>query len=71
MPRTKNPAALEDQIAKAQEKVEKAKSEYDAACAELKSLLAEREARRQKLLMAAIAKSNKSFEDILHFIESN
>ena len=71
MPRTKKPAALEDQITKAQEEVEKAKSEYDAACAELKSLLAEREARRQKLLMAAIAKSNKSFEDILHYIESN
>ena len=71
MPRTKKPAALEDQITKAQEKVEKAKSEYDAACAELKSLLAECEARRQKLLMAAIAKSNKSFDDILHYIESN
>lgn len=71
MARTKTPAAIEDQITKAQEKVEKAKSEYDAACNELKALLSEREARRQKLLMAAIAKSNKSFEDILHYIESN
>ena len=71
MARTKTPAALEDQITKAQEKVGKAKSEYDAACAELKSLLAERETRRQKLLMAAIAKSNKSFDDILHYIESD
>ena len=70
MARTKTPAALEDQITKAQDKVGKAKSEYDAACAELKAL-AERETRRQKLLMAAIAKSNKSFDDILHYIESD
>ena len=71
MARTKNPSALEDQIAKAQAKVEKAKLEYDDACTELKDLLSEREARRQKLLMAAIAKSNKSFDDILHYIESD
>ena len=61
---------LDEQIEKAQERLAKAKAQYDSAAAELRKLLEERDARRQKLLMAAIAKSDKSFEDILRFLES-
>ena len=50
--------------------LEKVKAQYDSAAADLRKLLEERESRRQKLLMAAIAKSDKSFEDILRFLES-
>ena len=71
MARMKSTASLDEQIIKAQEKVAKAKEQYDSACVELKSLLAERDSRRQKLLLAALAKSNKSFEDVLRFLQSS
>ena len=70
MARTKSVASLDEQIEKAQDRLAKAKAQYDSAAAELRKLLEERDARRQKLLMAAIAKSDKSFEDILRFLES-
>ena len=70
MARTKSDASLGEQIEKAQERLEKAKAQYDSATTDLRKLLGERESRRQKLLMAAIAKSDKSFEDILRFLES-
>ena len=70
MARTKSDASLDEQIEKAQERLAKAKAQYDSAAAELRKLLEERDARRQKLLMAAIAKSDKSFEDILRFLEN-
>lgn len=70
MARTKSVASLDEQIEKAQDRLVKAKAQYDSAAAELRKLLEERDARRQKLLMAAIAKSDKSFEDILRFLES-
>ena len=58
----KSDASLDEQIEKAQERLEKAKAQYDSATADLRKLLEERESRRQKLLMAAIAKSDKSFK---------
>ena len=70
MARTKSVTSLDEQIEKAQERLAKAKAQYDSAAADLRKLLEERESRRQKLLMAAIAKSDKSFEDILRFLES-
>ena len=70
MARTKSDASLDEQIEKAQDRLAKAKAQYDSAAAELRKLLEERDTRRQKLLMAAIAKSDKSFEDILRFLES-
>ena len=70
MARTKSDASLDEQIEKAQDRLAKAKAQYDSATADLRKLLEERDARRQKLLMAAIAKSDKSFEDILRFLES-
>ena len=70
MARTKSNASLDEQIEKAQDRLAKAKAQYDSVAAELRKLLEERDARRQKLLMAAIAKSDKSFEDILRFLES-
>lgn len=70
MARIKSDASLDEQIEKAQDRLAKAKAQYDSAATELRKLLEERDARRQKLLMAAIAKSDKSFEDILRFLES-
>ena len=70
MARMKTDASLDEQIEKAQERLDKAKAQYDSAVADLRKLLEERKSRRQKLLMAAIAKSDKSFEDNLRFLES-
>ncbi len=70
MARIKSDASLDEQIEKAQDRLAKAKAQYDSAATDLRKLLEERDARRQKLLMAAIAKSDKSFEDILRFLES-
>ena len=70
MARMKSDASLDEQIEKAQERLEKVKAQYDSAAADLRKLLEERDSRRQKLLMEAIAKSDKSFEDILRFLES-
>ena len=64
MARIKSDASLDEQIEKAQDRLAKAKAQYDSAATDLRKLLEERDARRQKLLMAAIAKSDKSFEDI-------
>ena len=70
MARIKSDASLDEQIEKAQDRLAKAKAQCDSAATDLRKLLEERDARRQKLLMAAIAKSDKSFEDILRFLES-
>jgi flagellar biosynthesis chaperone FliJ len=70
MARTKSNESLDEQIDKAKVRLEKAKAQYDSAAADLRKLLEERESRQQKLLIAAIKKSDKSFEDILRFLES-
>ena len=49
----------------------KAKKKYDATTATLKQLLDKRQAMRVEEVMAAIAKSNRSYEDIVNYIYSN
>lgn len=62
---------LEERIENAQEDVVKAKKKYDAATATLKQLLDKRQAMRAEEVMAAIAKSNRRYEDIINYIHSN
>lgn len=45
-----------------------AKARYDAEAAVLKELLQKRQAMRDRELMEAIAKSRRSFEEILDYI---
>ena len=47
----------------------KAKARYDAEAAVLKELLQKRQAIRDRELMEAIAKSKRSFEEILDYIK--
>ena len=51
MARTKSNESLDEQIEKAQVRLEKAKTQYDSAATELRKLLEERESRQQKLLI--------------------
>ena len=68
MAHTISDVSLDEQIEKAQDRL--AKAQYDSVAAELRKLLEERDAQRQKLLTATIAKSDKSFGHILRFLES-
>jgi hypothetical protein len=69
MARTKTMASIDAKIAKAQAAIEKAKTRYDSAIAELESLYVEKNNLQAKELAAAIDKSGKSYEDVLTFIK--
>ena len=62
---------MEQQIEKAQAKVIKTKAAYDKAVDELQKLLDKRDAIRKDELWAAIIKSQKSYEEIMHFISAD
>ncbi len=62
---------LEERILQAQEDVVKAKKKYDVSTATLKQLLDKRQAIRAEEVIAAIAKSNRRYEDIINYINSN
>ncbi len=71
MAREVNVELLESKIEKAQEDLVKAKRRYDAAAATLKDLLDKRDALRQKKLLAAIAQSERSYEEIMQYLQSD
>ena len=77
MPKTKrarHTVSTEARINAAQEKVVRQKARYDNAVAKLEELLKQRERLRQKELMAAIDKSDHTFEEIgysLEFVGTN
>lgn len=62
---------LLQEIDKAQAKVIKTKAAYDNAVKQLQELLDKRDAKRKDDLWNAIVKSDKSYEEILKFIQSN
>jgi len=68
--RTIGMAALEEKIEKAQTDVTKAKKKYDDAISTLKRLMDKRDALRKDELMAAITKSDRSYDEILAFIKA-
>lgn len=63
-------ASIDAKIAKAQTAVEKAKTRYDSAIANLESLYVEKKNLQMKELAAAIEKSEKSYEDVLSFVKN-
>ncbi|MGE4585644.1 MAG: hypothetical protein AB7C91_13445 [Sphaerochaeta sp.] len=71
MARTKTMASIDAKIAKAQTAVERTKSRYDAAIAELEKLYAEKRELQIKELAAAIDKSGKSYENVLTYVKSD
>jgi len=70
MARTKTMASIDAKIAKAQTAVEKAKTKYDSAIAELEVLYTEKRGLQAKELAAAIEKSGRSYEDVLSFVKN-
>ncbi|WFF72622.1 hypothetical protein [Proteiniclasticum sp. QWL-01] len=60
---------IDEKIRKSEAALAKAKAKYDAEAAVLKELLQKRQAMRDRELMEAIAKSKRSFEEILDYIK--
>jgi len=62
---------LENKIEIAQQKVVKAKKNYDVAIEELKKLMDKRDGLKKEKLIDAIERSKKSYDEILEFINSD
>lgn len=62
---------LEKKIEKAQEDVVKAKQKYDTALARLSDLMDKKDAVKKEQLITAITKSEKSFDEVLRFLNES
>lgn len=60
---------LDAKIEKAQADLVKARHRYDAAARTIKDLLDKRDALRQKKLLDAIAKSGRSYEEVILYLQ--
>ena len=70
MARMTSMEALEAKIKKAQAQVSKTKKQYDAAVAALSDLLDKRDALRRDELVKAIMKSDRTYEEVLAFLNA-
>lgn len=61
---------IEEKIEKAQTKVIKTKAAYNTAVKDLQTLLDKRDAQRKDTLWKAILKSEKTYDEILSYVES-
>ncbi len=68
MARVTSIESLELKIEKAQEQVSRTKKQYDAAIAALSELLDKREAIRRDELIKAFAKSERTYEEVMDFL---
>ena len=71
MARTTGLEAIESKIEKAQMDVVKTKQRYDAAVSKLGDLMDKRDALKRDELIKTIMKSNKSYDDILRFLNDD
>lgn len=71
MARMTSMEALDAKIEKAQAQVSKTKKQYDAAVASLSDLLDKRDALRRDELVKAIMKSDRTYEEVLAFLNAD
>lgn len=71
MARTTGIESLEQKIEKAQMDVVKTKQKYEAEVAKLGDLMDKRDAPKREELVSTIMKSNKSYEEILRFLNDD
>ena len=62
--------SLEKKIEKAQELVSRKKKDYDAAVSTLSDLLDKRDALQRDELVKAILKSDRTYEEVLAFLDT-
>lgn len=67
--RTRRTISIDEKIKTAQDAVARLKARYDKAVAHLETLMIKREEVRAKELMAAMASSEHSYEEVLRFIK--
>lgn len=68
MARKTSMSVLEQKITFAQEDVSKAKKRYDAATSNLQKLLDKRDALRNEELLSTVAKSTRSYDEIMQYL---
>ena len=68
MARTRRTISIDEKIAQAQEEMFRCKDRYDAAVAALAALQEKKQAMQKKELMAAIEKTDRSYEEIIAFL---
>jgi hypothetical protein len=68
MPRGRSTTTLDDRIRQAKEKADKAKTRYDTAIEELNVLINRKRELQNKELIDAIAKSDRSYDEIMNFL---
>ncbi len=69
MARPRKVVSIDEKIAKAQEDVAKYKEKYSAAVAEMKDLLAQKEAEKREKLLDAIEASEWSYDEIMEVLK--
>lgn len=70
MARMTSMEALEHKIERAQEQVSRTKKQYDAAIKVLSDLLDKRDALKRDELVKAIMKSDKTYDEVLAFLNN-
>ncbi len=71
MARMTSMETLERRIEKAQEKVSRAKKQYDDAIAVLSDLLDKRDSLKRDELVKAIMKSDRTYDEVIAFLDNN
>ena len=71
MARMTSMETLERRIEKAQEKVSRAKKQYDDAIAVLSDLLDKKDSLKRDELVKAIMKSDRTYDEVIAFLDNN
>ena len=66
--RPRREISFDELITKQEDAVAKAKEKYDAEVAKLKNLYAKRDEVKKKELLAAVEKSDKTYDEIMAFL---
>ena len=69
MARTRTTISIDDKIEQQKLVVSKHKDKYDAAVEEHEKLMRKRDELRNKELLTAISTSNRSYEEIMEFLQ--
>jgi flagellar biosynthesis chaperone FliJ len=71
MARTRTISSIETDIKQAQQALVKAKTRYDVATEQLKSLMEEKQQIQAQTIIKAFGKSGKSFSEIMIFLDAS
>lgn len=70
MPKRKSIASIDVQIIACKNRIAKAKVRYDKLCDDLRMLQAERELVMSQQILEAIKKSNRSYNELMNFLQA-